>query len=411
MIGNLARTWVLWICVVVANVVGIVVIAATSRRPAQLTLVGVQHWLLMSAVVLSATALTAAPCIAFLLQGWRKRLDEFKNSIRQFAISAYLQQFWERRLDEQPVARTDVHEAEKLFDTIYVEHYGRRAFAVPVILLLATTFISAVLVVQTGIDTCVAHACVSKSQPAGRFAPLGDITLPGGSVAAIGGAYLFVVGDLVRRARWRTLTASDVSWYVLRQILAIPIGLAFIKVAAPNVAVLVAFGLGAFPLDTLLKQLLRLTNKAIGSTEEQQEPDQLLQLDGVTVAIATELAAEGIESIDELVGTDPVLLSIRSGVPFASVLRFASQAVVRIHFGSQASKLTAIALGNAYLITELVAALDRPDPGAQQRLSDVVTVLKADAAATIPSEETVKAGFKAVAAHGYTKFLRAVADA
>lgn len=326
-------------------------------------------------------------------------------------MRAYLEQFWERRLDAKPAARTDTRAAEELFDTIYVEHNGRRAFIAAVMLLLGVTFFSAMLVVQTGIDTCSAHGCVGGLPQVGRFAPLGDISLPSGSAAAVGGAYLFVVGDLIRRTRWRTLTASDVAWYALRLILAIPIGLAFTAVAAQNVAVLVAFGLGAFPLDSILKQLRRLTDKSIGADEQAQDSDQLIQLDGVTAAIAMELAAEGIDSIDELVGSDPVLLAVRSGVPFTSVLRFASQAVVRIHFSQQASKLVPLALGNAYLITQLVLDLRDEVAGSQQRLNDAVALLRKDANATIPSKETVEAGFRAVAAHGHTRFLMAIADA
>jgi hypothetical protein len=381
-------------------------VAACSRRFGQITFAGVQGWVLMSIVVMAATALVAAPCISFLVSGWQQRLDEFKNSIRGAAVHCYLEQFWQCRLDTKQGTSE-----EALFDQIYSEHNGRRAFAAPIILLLGVTFVSALLVVQTGIDACQGHACVGGTPAGGRFAPLGDITLPSGAVAAIGGAYLFVALDLIRRARCRTLSVSDLAWYVLRLILAIPIGLAFAATVKPDVTALVTFGLGALPLDAILKQLPRLTNKSIGAAEKAQDDDQLVQLDGVTMAIVTQLAAEGIDSIDELVGSDPVLLSVRSGVPFTSVLRFASQAVVRIHFGQQASKLVPIALGNAYLITQLVADLDNNNAaGSRQRLADAVGRLRKDANATVPSAETVEDGFRAVAAHGYTKFLASISD-
>jgi hypothetical protein len=395
-----------WTCVIASTLIGLVVVAACSRRFDQITLAGVQRWLLMSVVVMAATALVAAPCISFLVSGWRQRLDEFKNLIRKEAVDCYLKQFWQCRLDPTPNATEQ--QKESLFVEIYNEHNGRWAFVAPIILLLGVTFVSAMLVVQTGIDACWGHACVGSRPPGGRFAPLGDITLPSGSAAAMGGAYLFVAWDLIRRARCRTLNVSDVAWYVLRLILAIPIGLAFAAVVKPDVTALVTFGLGAFPLDAILKQLRRLTNKSIGGGEEAQDNDQLVQLDGVTMAIATQLAAEGIDSIDELVGCDPVLLSVRSGVPFASVLRFASQAVVRIHFGPQASKLVPIALGNAYLISQFVLRLDNELPGSQQRLADALSQLRTDANAAVPSAQTVEAGFRAVAAHGYTKFLASI---
>jgi hypothetical protein len=118
------------------------------------------------------------------------------------------------------------------------------------------------------------------------------------------------------------------------------------------------------------------------------------------------------------VGVDPVLLSIRSGVPFASVLRFASQAVVRIHFDDRAAKLVPIALGNAYLVADFVDRLDaeRANPNinpkpTEQQLLDAVAKLRQDPNATVPSKETVEAGFRAIASHGYAKFLKSVANA
>ena len=107
-----------------------------------------------------------------------------------------------------------------------------------------------------------------------------------------------------------------------------------------------------------MKLLRRLTNKSFGSTEESQETDELVKLDGVTVPISAALVAEGINSIDELVGADPVLLALRTGIPFPSILRFGSQAVVWIHLDDRAGELVRIGLGNAYLITKLVEDLE-----------------------------------------------------
>jgi hypothetical protein len=160
----------------------------------------------------------------------------------------------------------------------------------------------------------------------------------------------------------------------------------------------------------------RYTNKSLGRSEEEQEEDQLVRLDGVTVPISTALSAEGVESIDELVGVDPVLLSIQSGIPFPSILRFASQAVVRIHLDDPAGDLVRIGLGNAYLVSELVKELDEGrSPGndptkAEQRLKDAVAVLAVSAKrkhadAPEPSVATVEAAFRTIEQHGYTQFL------
>jgi hypothetical protein len=393
-----------------------------------------EHWILLVLVVTIVTCLTAAPCIRFLAIGWLCRLDEFRNRIRDGAVHNYLSQFWEKQLDEKPECRSDTAAAEALFATLYVRYNGRRIFAAPVLLLLAATFISAALVVQTGIDTCIDRRCLPSpganqagtSTPqrvvAGMFTPLGDITLPLASAAAVAGAFLFVVSDAILRARRCTLNVSDVYWYTLRLVIAIPMGLAFTQLAAPTLAGLVAFGLGAFPIDEITKLLRRYTNKSIGSTEEAQEADELIKLNGVTVPLAAAMGAEGIESIDALVGADPVLLALRTGISFPSILRFGSQAVVRIHLGDRAEQLLQVGLGNAYLINDLIEELDfqrwcAPEPAegvalatlpAEQRLADAVALLKKDTNATVPSQASVEAVFRTISTHGYTKFLLSV---
>ncbi|HET8997029.1 MAG TPA: hypothetical protein VFN42_10220 [Acetobacteraceae bacterium] len=425
----------MWSGVLLGCVLGFLLIvlclpAETLPRSAQ----SGERWLLLAALVTLGTCLVAAPLIRYLDAGWHCRLDEFRNRIRDGAVLCYLAQFWEKRLDGRPQARGDRKAAEALFDEIYVGYNGRRAFAAPAILLLALSFISIALMAQSGIDACMAHRCViadhedgraavslmTELQPTERFAPVGDIVLPLASAAALGGAFLFVIGDAILRARRCTTNVSDLYWYALRIALAIPMGLAFTELAARNVGALVAFGLGAFPIEALTKLLRRYTNKSIGgSAEEAQETDQLIRLDGVTVPIAAALAAEGVDSIDELVGVDPVLLAFRSGIPFPSVLRFASQAVVHIHLDHASADLVRIGLGNAYLVSQLVMALDEgrkpgndPKP-AEQRLDDAVAVLNAaarrnDQAAPPQSAASVEAAFRNIMHHGYTQFLLSV---
>ena len=461
----LSTTLGMWLAALCACALGLVLIGLTSRLGLLTSrnffatpMASWERWILLALVVTLATCLTAAPFIRFLAIGWHCRYSEFTNRIRDGAVKYYLAQFWHRELAETPAASTDPVAAEALFAKLYLTYDTRRVFAAPVLLLLLLAFISAVLVVQTGIDACFDHACLVKPDVAvrifpvvvGIFAPLGDVVLPLASAAAVAGAYMFVVSDAILRARRGTMNPSDVYWYSLRLLIAIPMGLAFTQLAAATVAGLVSFGLGAFPIDSITKLLRRFTNKSFGGAEDAQEADELVKLDGVTVPISVALVAEGIESIDELVGADPVLLSLKSGIPFPSILRFASQAVVRIHLDDGAGQLTLIGLGNAYLINDLVedleyqrwlaspqtptpAATPTPTPTptptatptptptptptatppllpAEQRLEDAVAVLKAaavkkDAKATYPSTACVEAAFCNISRHGYTKFL------
>jgi hypothetical protein len=430
LVSRLGSAGPMWIGALLGAITGIALLALTTRwfsvygwwsgagaSANSITGAGVQHWVLLSLIVLLSTSLTAAPLIRFLALGWKERLTEFKGRLRDDAIYAYLAQFWKQRLDENPEAKSDTLAAERLLNTIYVGGYGRRGFITPLMCLLVVTFIAAVLVTQSGIDACIQYGCVSGTRSAavtGHFAPMGDVTLPQATAAAIAGAYLFVVWDAILQTRRRATNISDIYWYVLRVLLAVPIGLGLSQAASPTLASLVSIGLGAFPIDALMKLLRRLTNKSIGNDESAQVGDQLVQLAGVTVPISATLAAEGVDSIDELIGMDPVLLSIRSGIPFPSVLRFASQAVVRLHLGEKAGQLESLGLANAYLVAEFVKELDdqrsqgvSPAP-AEQRLLDAVKRLKDDKDPTVPSKESVEACFRQISLHGYTVFLRAV---
>jgi cell division septation protein DedD len=397
----------MWLATLCACVLGLVLIGftsrlglVTSRNVFATPMASCERWILLALVVILSTCLAAAPFIRFLAIGWHCRYSEFTNRIRDGAVKSYLAQFWQRQLADTPAANIDPIAAEALFAKLYLSYDARRVFAAPVLLLLILTFISAVLVVQTGIDACFDHACLAKPDngavvrafPAvvGIFAPLGDIVLPLASAAAVAGAYMFVVSDAILRARRATMNASDVYWYSLRLLIAIPLGLAFTQLAAATVAGLVSFGLGAFPIDALTKFLRRFTNKSLGGAEESQETDELVKLDGVTVPISVALAAEGIDSIDELVGADPVLLSLKSGIPFPSILRFASQAVVRIHLDDAAGKLTQIGLGNAYLINDLVEDLDHqrwlaPEPTPTPTATPTVTPTTTPATTPVPT--------------------------
>jgi hypothetical protein len=256
------------------------------------------------------------------------------------------------------------------------------------------------------------------------FAPIGGVVLPQVAVVALAGALLFVVGDMVYRVARRTLAAPDIYVYALRMAIAVPMGLAVGAVGTgTGASSLVAFGLGAFPLDALQRLIRRRTTKAIGVEAEVEAPDQLIQLDGVTVPLASALAAAGIDAIDQLVGTDPVLLSIRAELELTHVLRLVAQAVARKYLGGRAGQLNALGLGNACLIAAFVKELrsEAARWGDKEKLGDAAAKRLRDARSAlmvvlppskslsevepIPSEATVRAVFERIADDPFTQFL------
>ena len=81
----------------------------------------------------------------------------------------------------------------------------------------------------------------------------------------------------------------------------------------------IAFALGAFPTEEMLRILRRLLSKYLNITENETS-DQLVQLSGVTPEVAAVLAGEGIHAIQQLACMDPVALAVRSGLSFDYLL-------------------------------------------------------------------------------------------
>jgi hypothetical protein len=390
-----------------------------------------QRWVLFALGVEITVVLTAAPLMRYMNSGWYRRYEAFRNNLddEDEVVRDYLQCFWPRQLSQLKLqAQTGNEAASALFDSIYVDQFGRRVYIAPTLILLTATFVLAALAVQSGVDACWRGSCLSATTPTPAktvpFAPIGGVVLPQVAVVALAGALLFVVGDMVYRVARRTLAAPDIYVYALRMAIAVPMGLAVGAVGTgTGASSLVAFGLGAFPLDALQRLIRRRTTKAIGVEAEVEAPDQLIQLDGVTVPLASALAAAGIDAIDQLVGTDPVLLSIRAELELTHVLRLVAQAVARKYLGGRAGQLNALGLGNACLIAAFVKELrsEAARLGDKEKLGDAAAKRLRDARSAlmvvlppskslsevepIPSEATVRAVFERIADDPFTQFL------
>jgi len=415
------------------------------------------------AVLLSAivVVLGAAPFITFLTKQWYVRRNEFRNRLSDGALLCYLDRYWLRRatveqidfseLTDQNTGRVsrDIRttrptrdKSGELFLKIYDEQYGIKAFMTPFILLLVISFANAALV--SWLWGCARQFGATSNQCLVFGAN------PNLATAAMAGAYMFAVGDGVNSVRQNTLNIADVYWYALRLLIAIPLGVAVgnFSGATTDSHTLVAFGLGAFPIEEIQKLLRRITMGQIQTGDTRQVPDQLLSLEGVTVRTSSLLAAEGISSIGQLESKDPVLLAVRTGLEFDFILYLASQAVVRRQLGPSAGALVPLGLVEAQAIRQLVDTLNGEDDAQKARtdraegqqaasdgkadaqttyktqdderitrasktLEDAAILIRAaantDRTITAPSTESVRTSFEQIAEAPYTSFLSAVA--
>ena len=233
-----------------------------------------------------------------------------------------------------------------MFETIYHEQFGLSSFLPPFLLLVVITYAEGAVLAPLRACGTGAAECTQVFFGAG----------PQLVISAIAGAYMFAVSDAVISIRRRSLNVSDVYWYALRAFLALPIATLFAQ--APGVdgmKPVFAFAVAMLPVDVLLKQIRRLAYPpAVAQANPEEQGDQLLMLTGVTTPVVGLFLSEGVYSVEQIAASDPVLLAIRTGLPFRFVIRLGGQAIVRRHLGDRARELIPLGLADAGPIVELV---------------------------------------------------------
>ncbi|SDC51806.1 hypothetical protein [Paraburkholderia lycopersici] len=442
------RLYLLVLVVVVVNIAGGGLSLLAVNMPGQIRVWPLPIFLLAALT----TALVSAPFIAFLTLGWYVRYREFENSLKCEALSAYLQRFWSKWLIDalngsQPVADVPSRQAgtaappesqaapnafsappqgapadwrnqadrsfelcDRLFSHIYHQQYGLAAFVPPFCILVVMVYAASAIVGWV-------YMCASCGKPAATC--IFGLSVPG-ILASFAGAFFFVASDSVLAVRRRALNVSDIYWYSLRLLLAIPFALVAGAIdEAGKGATVLTFVIATLPLGEIVKQVRRVAAKNFSTFEaKKDEPDQLLNLSGVTKSVSQTLQVEGIDSIEQVAAADPVTLSIRTGFPFRFTLRLGSQAIVRRHFGDGAAQLLPIGLGDVVPIYLLVQAMDGEGappvalpPGAVPQADEKNLIVTNAAARLFPNdngdqrEAVVKMKFRQIAAEEYTLML------
>ena len=114
----------------------------------------------------------------------------------------------------------------------------------------------------------------------------------------------------------------------------------------------VAFGLGAFPLQTLQTAIGQAASKKAGIELGSSEQSELLKLNGVDKPLAERLINEDISSIVQLAYCDPVQLTMRTNLSFNGVVDLVSQALAWIYLEDKLSLIRSIGFRGAYEIRD-----------------------------------------------------------
>lgn len=340
-------------------------------------------------LIISVEAVIMLPVLGYLESGWKVKRSDIVDGLGKDACLAYFKMF--SRNKNIPVQ----DDACKKFSALYDTGYGRRKYLVSGILLFVVSIIAVTLVICSAL----------KSLP---YISNPFFDLPVTASAALAGAYMWVVDDLISRARRLDLAPSDILWNVLRLAIAIPMGYAFSSIAAKDIGPFIAFSLGAFPLTTLTSMLRRTANKSLNIEPQGDEvSDNIVQLQSIDREIVERLANEDIRTITQIAYCDPVRIAMRSNLSFNFITDCMGQALAWLYLQDGLDKLRPLGLRGAVEIRHFVDDYDYvgndPDRLADKNIA--VAALPKIAAAINQDADTVQFVFRQIAGDPYTSFL------
>jgi hypothetical protein len=280
-----------------------------------------QNTMLISSGIVAALPLL--PVGHFLCFGWPARKQQIISRLSDESIVLYKETFCPKSSFVDSAG----------FESEYRARYGRTLFFVPVLLfavaLLFLTYLS--------VSWTFSHDWASATEGTAKIA-----------IFSLAGAYVWITYDLIVRARQNDIVTSDVNRATLRLLVSLPFGFAvsaFAGVLTGSAVTLstgaLAFFVGAFPTDTVLKFMRRTAAVPLKLDADSSGDDvqQLTKIDGISVPIAERFIDEGVKTNLQLAYADPVALTIKAGMDFAFILDCCGQALVRTYFNDDQMKI------------------------------------------------------------------------
>jgi hypothetical protein len=335
-------------------------------------------------------ALIVFPALGYIFWGRPYRRRMILGYFTPASIADYFDQFWAGRdhygsltakyrkalkaaPDSPETAAAGERLCDEMFD-LYNRRFGWRSYFVPLVLLAAVLYIEASIVWSYASYWLDRTAAETKSlelaqETAALFTQLPDKVI----VAALSGAYLSVGLNLFSRIASLSLLPSDLNYYSLRMTVAPAMGFALSAVAGSvNAIVLVSFAITLLPISDILTWLRSLAAKSLNITDSPQDgTDKLINLPGVDSDLAARLQEQGITTIRQFADTDPVQLSMRSGLDFAFVVSLVDEALAWPYFGKRLVALSAFGWSGVSDIVDTAMSL-ASDPSTERAALDFV---------------------------------------
>lgn len=338
-------------------------------------------------LVLVLVCVLLMPVVRYFFLGWHAKREDIMDGLSPDARLKYFDMFCKN----DGITKPEVAFAE--MNVMYTRWYGRRLFLAPIFLLLIVASISLFL--------AVGSALRRQGLVDAEFAVV-DVQLIG--IAAIAGAYMWVVNDFIARARRLDFSPADVHWAVLRLAISIPLGYAIAAIAAESAGPFVAFAAGAFPLSSLIAMFQRSALSKTGNdVQEAAKDDHVVKLQGVNKAIVERLANEDITTITQVAYCDPVRLTMKSNLTFNLVTDLMNQALAWEYFDEGMDKIRPFGLRGAVEIRHFMDALD--GRGSQQQIDRAKLALPEIARALDQKEATLLNAFDEIVRDPFTDYL------
>ena len=304
------------------------------------------------AALLSALALTYLCCHpigAFHRRGWGIKKADIFSSLSISAKELYLKTF----------NFTGAGDPGDAFDEMYDFRYGRYRLTAPFILLVLITFPLMYLEASSGWGALLVANSPGTPSVASLAAPFPPVfKVPEIALAAIAGAFAWVVASLFDGATRYNLPPQVILGAALRLAIAVPLGYSIQSIAAPGIAPFLAFAFGAFPLAEVQILLKRIATNKLGlETGADHQKDQVSVLDGIDQPTADRLEDGDVLTVAQLAYCDPVQLSMRTNLSFNSIIDAQSQALAWIYLGDNLLQLARVGFRGAIEIAHFYDGL------------------------------------------------------
>jgi hypothetical protein len=276
-----------------------------------------------------AWAFEVALPLIYLGSRWKDKFDSLQGYFNAKSLRLYYQLF------KPAVVITAQSNIKELFKGHYNESYGRKNFILPFLFFASISAITFCFISRT-----LLHY-IDDQYASSPLPPIVMISLLG--------AYMWVGFDQVQRFRTQDFTFHDVNIWALRFLISVPVGYFFSYTVKDPIGIPLAFFLGAFPINTLMKFSRRLATKYL-STGDEKEPDssELENLQGVKRQESERFQNEGISNILQLAYSDPIDLTMRTNFDFLYVVDLKGQALLWIYLESKINDLRILSMRSAH---------------------------------------------------------------